>query len=320
MAATVKLYRKCQVAAKVESAEGTAETLAAANATIKAMNVSMTLSAAQDRREVANADFGEVSSVLGMKSGSVDFDIDLCGSGVNATTAPEYNALLKMVGFSEAIAASVVYSLTSTQGTGSTDCRSGTVGFYVDGSRYLIAGARGTWEIRLVAGQRLVLHITLQGKWVSWGDVTLLSSVSYQSALPIICRSSGFTFNSVALKLASLTIMSGNEPELREDANDATGYSSCAHTGRAITADLDCEVTPTSEIDFIALADAATEVAMQFRVGTAGGNRITVAASKVQVMSYPSPTRRGNRLHHSVKLKCDQPTIGSGGELTITFD
>ncbi len=320
MPATVKVYRRCQVAAKVEATEGTAETLTATEAKLKAMNIALTATADLVERDVCNASFGAVASALGPQSGRVEFDIDLCGSGVSAATAPEYAALLKMCGFSETVGASVTYALTNTMGTGSTDCRSGTIGFYVDGLRYLLVGARGTWEIRAETGKRLMIHFSLEGKWGAWGDVALLTISGLQTALPLVVRSATLTLNSVTLRYSSFSITGGIVTELRPDGNDSTGYFSNAYVDRVVTADLTMEAPATSEIDPLALCQAGTEVALNFQVGTAGGNRITIAATKAQVMSFPSPERDGGRLVYKVKLKLDQTAIGSGGEMTIVSD
>lgn len=92
------LSRKRQVAAKIESQEGTAETLAAADAKILAYNPKMTFNPEMLDRDVVRSSFSPIGKLVGKRPGGYAFRIELRGSGAVATT-PEWAKFLQACGF-----------------------------------------------------------------------------------------------------------------------------------------------------------------------------------------------------------------------------
>jgi hypothetical protein len=93
------LVRKRQLAAKTESVEGSAETLAAEDAGIL---VNFSPKANYDpqmyQRDPVRASLTKMGKLAGKRSGGLDFSIELKGSG-SLTTEPEWAKLIKACGF-----------------------------------------------------------------------------------------------------------------------------------------------------------------------------------------------------------------------------
>ncbi len=93
------LVRKRQLAAKIESVEGTAETLAASDAGIM---VNFSPKASFDpqmyQRDQVRSSLTKLGKLTGKRSGSLEFNILLRGSG-SITTDPEWVKLIKACGF-----------------------------------------------------------------------------------------------------------------------------------------------------------------------------------------------------------------------------
>jgi hypothetical protein len=92
------LSRRRQLAAKVESVEGTAETLAAADAKLLAYNPKVSFDAEMFTRDPVRASLSHIGKVTGKRPASLGFRMELRGSGT-ATTEPEWSKLLKSCGF-----------------------------------------------------------------------------------------------------------------------------------------------------------------------------------------------------------------------------
>lgn len=93
------LIRKRQLAAKIESVEGTAEALAAADA---GLLVNFTPKANYDpqmyQRNPVRSSLTKMGKLTGKRSAGLDFSIELKGSG-SLTTEPEWAKLIKACGF-----------------------------------------------------------------------------------------------------------------------------------------------------------------------------------------------------------------------------
>ncbi|MBI5023782.1 MAG: hypothetical protein HZC18_02145, partial [Candidatus Omnitrophica bacterium] len=93
------LIRKRQLAAKIESVEGTAESLAAADA---GLLVNFSPKANYDpqmyQRNPVRSSLTKIGKLTGKRSGGIDFSIELKGSG-SLTQEPEWAKLIKACGF-----------------------------------------------------------------------------------------------------------------------------------------------------------------------------------------------------------------------------
>lgn len=94
------LTRLRQIAAKIEGTEGTAETLAAADAKLLVYEPKYNPTVENYMRQPARASLSKLTGLRGSKTAGITFGLELRGSG-SADTAPEWSKLLKACGFTE---------------------------------------------------------------------------------------------------------------------------------------------------------------------------------------------------------------------------
>jgi hypothetical protein len=92
------LMRKRQLAAKIESIEGTAETLAAVDAKLLAYDPKVSFSPGAFDRNPVRSSLSRVGKVFGKFAAGLNFKMELRGSGI-ATTEPEWGRVLRACGF-----------------------------------------------------------------------------------------------------------------------------------------------------------------------------------------------------------------------------
>src|SRR5687767_8126195 len=100
------LTRRAVVAAKIEVTEGTAETLAAADANFLVVDPRFEADIAMFPRENVDASLSQYSQVPGTQMARLTFKVELKGQGA-AGTAPALGKLLKACGFGETVSAGV---------------------------------------------------------------------------------------------------------------------------------------------------------------------------------------------------------------------
>ena len=94
------LVRRREIAAKIESVEGTAETLAAADATFNVYSPKFNPNPTYFKRKPARSSLSKLPGIAGAKPASISFGVELKGSGT-AATAPGLSKLLKACGLQE---------------------------------------------------------------------------------------------------------------------------------------------------------------------------------------------------------------------------
>lgn len=94
------LVRNRQLALKVESTEGTAETVAAADADLLVYDPKFEMENPLFDRNPAKASMTHLPGLVGIRSGKISGRVEVRGSGT-ATTAPSWAKLLKACGFSQ---------------------------------------------------------------------------------------------------------------------------------------------------------------------------------------------------------------------------
>lgn len=281
------IEKRAQLAAKVEGTEGTAETLAAADAVLSG--------AIKYDPEIEVEDLNLVSSslspfpgVAGGRQAKMSFECPLKGSGT-AGTAPEIGKLIKACGYTETVVASTSVTYTPA----SSGAPSLTMAKYVDGKRYLMAGARGNFEIELKAGKPGKIKFDFVGTAIADTDTALLTAISYQTSLVQPFQNASFTIDSYAAIIESLVIESGNKIELRDSVNAAHGYLSAIIGERLATLKLNPEDVLIATQDFWADWEAGTLVALSALLGATAGNRLTITAPKVQYKKIGQGERKG---------------------------
>jgi hypothetical protein len=304
------LWKRLQIAAKTEVAEGTAIALTATEA-ILANNVSYDPEIKMTARAAASSSLSPYPKVAGSRQAKLTFDVDLKGSGT-AGTAPEFGVLLKACGMTETIVA--VTSVTYTPA--SSSIISITLGWYVDGKKFILAGARGTWKMDLKAGEPGVIHFEFLGTAIEDSDTALLSGVSYQTTNPPAFMSASFTLAAYAGIIESMSIDMGNALYLRPSANAAQGFISTVITGREPKLTINPEDVLVATKDWWAIWEAGTLSALSAVVGATAGNICTITAPKVQIGKMKPAERDGIVVQ---EMECELSRNSGDDEISLAL-
>lgn len=281
------IEERSQLAAKAEGTEGTAETLTAAEA-ILASEIKFDPDINMEELNLQSSSLSPFPAVAGGRLAKMSFKCELKGSGA-AGTAPEIGPLIKACGYGETI----VGATSATYLPASSSIDSITIAKYIDGKRYLMAGARGNFEIALNAGKPGIIKFDFLGTALADTDAALLSGISYDSTRAQPFQSASFTLDSYAAIVEAITIASGNTLSLRESANAAQGYLSTIIAKRLATMKLNPEDVLVATKDFMATWEAGSQVAFTATLGATAGNILTITEPKVQYNKLGQGTRNG---------------------------
>lgn len=147
---------KRQIAAKIESTEGTAETLTNAEANHLVLDSDLSFSAeiGMHDRDIVQASFSRHKALAGVEAAKIGCSVELRGSGA-LNTAPSWDSLLKACGFGRSVAVKIavgaisggpfVHGETVTGGTSTATGR--VVGTYENGATAIyVVVTSGTFQ------------------------------------------------------------------------------------------------------------------------------------------------------------------------------
>ena len=304
------LSERSQIAAKEESQEGVAESLAAADALLvfaPGFYPNMEILPRNPARDT----FSGYSSVSGRRSADIVFRTELKGSGT-AGTPPKWGKLVKACGFAENIVGgtSVTYEPASTQ------IPSMTLAKYTDGVIQTIWGARGTVRVILTAGQPGMLEFEFTGADFSVADGNLLSSVTYDSTIPPIFLSASFSIDSYSALVERFHIDMANRVELQTDINSSSGHKTAVLVQRKPIGSFDPEMVTISEHDFFQRWRDGSQMSLTSTIGTTAGNRITLSAPSCRYVNLRESQR--NEIA-SLEADFELSMVSGDDELSITI-
>lgn len=171
-----------------------------------------------------------------------------------------------------------------------------TIGTLEDGFQKVIQGARGTPTIRATNGEKLFMDFEFLGVVdpANWADFPTLSP-TYDTPVPPPFKGAGLIFHSQsALVFQSLSIALANDLQIRENANNANGALSTKVADRTPVAEFDPEmVLVASGFDFYNRLWTDTLGALEFTLGSTGGNIIEVYANQAQIAGIADNDRGG---------------------------
>ena len=276
------LTKRRVVAAKVETTEGTAETLTASEGGILAIDPKVDVDIAMHERTPAKASLGRLTSLAGSRKASISFKVEVKGAGIaySATDLPALDVYLMACGVGRALVVTPG-SETVTYAPASTGVSSITIGCYEDGVLKMIKGARGNCRITMKQGEPVMMEFEFTGVHVAPTDVALLAP-TYESTIPPIFRSATFTVASYAAIMSAINIDFGNSFHLRESVNTAEGFVSNVITDRNMSGDMDPEMVLVATHDWYGIWLAGTTGALAIgSIGSAQYNKFTITAPKL---------------------------------------
>jgi hypothetical protein len=302
---------RTQIAAKIESVEGVAESLAAADAFLAFPSGDPDPKIEPYERNPFRETLSPLPSVMGKRSGKLPFMAELAGSGT-AGTAPPWGKLMKGCAFGETLVAltSVAYAPASTA------IPSLTLAAYMDGVIHKIWGARGGLKLNLEVGKPGLLHFDFQGSDFSHADGAMLVGATYSSIVPPVFLGATFTIDGVDFNVEKVELDIANTLALRTNPNADSGHQSCLITGRKGKITLDPEMVLASTKDIWTMWRNGSTVVLSAVLGSTPGNIVTIACPAFQIQDVKFGNRTGIRTNNLTAMMA----LSSGDdELTISL-
>jgi len=306
--------KRSQIAVELETVEGSVETLVAADAKIKAENVTYTPDLPFYPRDAVSASFSPFTGTSGgPRMAEIAFETALSGSGT-AATPPAWSDAIRACGMDEAITTTVTYTPVSTVTVGG-DGGSATVGLYYDGMLYRIHGARGNFRLILPSGEPGKIAFNFRGVYNEPTDTALLAPTYYTTVPPAIVSGS-MTLDSQALRYKSLEFDMGNQLADRPDPSLAAGAYSVCITGREPSGTINPEMLAAGTYNFFNKMTTNSEGAFTITVGSVSGNKYVITAPKVQFTAVEPGDRDGVQVA-SLSFQLNRSANAGEDELSI---
>lgn len=307
------LQRRRVLAAKIETTVGTAISVSGTDATFNVFDAQIVPDITNETRQ-SQGTMSQLPAVPGMRSGTCTFSLELTGG---ASVPAWASTFLPACG----MPLSSTTATVSSEPAGS-NTKTLTLALYEDGNVKAISGAMGSFVLRCITGQRVMLDFTFRGKWHASPSATSILTPTYGTTAPLTFRSSTITIGSFAPKLSEFTIDLGNEIVLREDPSDATGILNACIVGRMPTGTMNPEstlVNTHSSTVNIPYADwvGMTERALSLTLGSSG-NQCVITAPKLQVTKVEAIDRNGI-IAENISFQLNKSSSGGNDELVFEF-
>jgi hypothetical protein len=312
------LRKKSVIAGKVESAVGTAESLAAADSEFIAFDLEVNVEGDVIKRE-APGTMSMLATIIGGRRVTVSFKIEMNGSGVLSTNPDWANTFLPACGL-VADAGNAFALISGAPGTASSGNRTVTLGFYHDGRKAAAAGCMGNVKFNFTMGDRSYAEFTFTGKYVSVTDAALLSP-TLPTVEPPRSANLTFSFGGVTPKAASLEINLQNQVQLREDISSGggeSGYCNAFIVGRDPIINIEPDAELVATYDGYGKWIAGTQEAFALTIGGATWNQLAFAAPKAQIETI-SPGDRDDIVIDSIQYGLKR-SAANDDEFTLTFE
>lgn len=281
------LIRKAVLAMEIEAVEGVAETILPADG-ILVENISFTPAVEMHQRDPIRDNLSPWSSQPGLRQASVSFDVAMVGTSTPGV-APHWGKALRACGFGETIAVGEKIEYKPT----TDSIPSVTIGWWIDGKKYLTWGARGTVTLKLENGKPGMLSFEFTGAdWADYDEV-VLAGVTYECTIPPVFMSANLSIDAYAAILSAIEINMNNEIALRQDANSFSGHLSAQITARKPSLTMDPENVVKATFDFFGKWRDAEEMVFDTAIGEDAGNIIRITAPKVQFQELSHEDRDG---------------------------
>lgn len=234
-----------------------------------------------NERPAVRASLGQLQGVYGGALRSIQFDVELKGSGVDPSstaTPPEFAPLLRACAMTETIIAvtSVGYQPESDPALH----ESITIYYFQDGIRYDLLGCRGNVSFNFETGAIAKMSFTFTGHLVGPADVAL-ASPTVLSVVPEALISVPFTIGGFAAIINAVTTDLSNTIAMPPDMAASDGFGEVQITERDVSGSYD------PEAELVAVdnpgSDFVNGVAQAVSIGPIGGT-----AGNIIDVDYPA--------------------------------
>ncbi len=308
------LDEKRAIIAKVETTYGTDSVPTGGANAMLCKNIKWTplVAVYADRKAVALPSLGNFSTKTATKSGMIEFDVELTGSGA-AGTPPPYGNLLRACALSEVIvgATSVTYQPISGA------FESASIYANIDGWQQKLLGCRGSVSLTLPNEQIPMLHFKLLSLYALPTDTALpaLTLTPWQTPLPVNrINTTPLSLHGYAFGLQQCDVDLANTVAYQSFPG---GDEQIFITNRAPVGKVSMEHPTMAQKDFFTLVDSAATGALTFTHGTVAGNKIQLNANQVRLTQ---PTRNAVRGIATLDLSLElAPSNALNDELTLVY-
>jgi len=296
-----RYIRNTALLAKIETTEGTDATPTGAANALLISNVTVNpLNAQNVDRDVVRPYFGGSEQLVGTAYVTIDFTVELAGSGTAGTAAP-WGELLRACGFAETGAAAYKQYAPDTP----SNQKSATLYYYDDGVLHKLLGAKGTVKIALGIGERPALAFSFTGKD---GGVTAVANpsttlTSWKQPIVVTDPNTGdVKFGSTYAAGVVTAGTSYTSQGLQLDLGNGVQYTPLLGgeyidiTSRTVTGTIALDLTAAQEVTFMGSVKANTTQSMSLEHGTAAGSIVGVYMAATQLINPSKTDANGRRL------------------------
>jgi len=304
------------IAAKVEVTEGTAETLAAADANDQILepakfepNISMF------ERTLLDISYSNFKQIPGTRLATISFKCENKGSGT-AGTAPAIGKLLKACGFLETVVA--VTSVTYTPLSALATIPTLTVAVYIDGVRKQIRGARGNVKYSAKNGEPGMFEFTFIGVYDAVTSQALLTPSGVETTVPVPLLTALFSVGGFSAFVSTITFDMGVKLAPRADINKAEGYISTLITARMPKGTFDPELEIIATHDWYGRWVGGTTGALTWKHPGTAGNICTFNVPVCQYIKVSDGDRDGIALS-PIDFLMVRNAAGGDDEISVAY-
>ncbi len=279
------------LAAAIEGTKGTAETFTAAHGGIECERpvIGFDLPVASRRAYRPYHDHHK-SVPAGPRMYTLACSVVNKGAS-DAGGLPEFSELLRACGMNEAVSAGT--SVTYTMVAATESQKTATVGLYMDGIRYQMAGAMADATFRFEQGEIPMIDFDIQGKYLAPTGTAILANTELNDVTPPEVDSATLTFQSTTIYATAVEVALGNVIAPRRTITADGGIEHFIKTGVDIQITVDPEVEAVGTRDFINKIVTAEAGEFVISIGTTAGNTITITCPQVQVIEAGPGDRDG---------------------------
>lgn len=304
--------RKTLMALKLESVEGTPETLAGGDCFL-IRNATLTpLAGNTVAREFVREVFGNYGTIQLDQHVELSFEIEFAPSGTAGSRPAYADALLAC-----AMAETLVPLTSATYNPVSADFDSATIAVYMDGILHTMAGCRGTVSLNLSRGSLPTLNFTFMGSYTAPSDETPLTPDFTDFKVPLgpnSLNTQTVTLHGIDVCMESFNLDLANQTTFR----DLPGCDPKALlTGRTPAGTMVFEMTDVATYAWVEAARTHVVDDLKIIHGTSAGSIITINAPAVSFQP-PSFTDSDGIMMCSMPLVFE-PTSAGNDEIELVY-
>lgn len=304
------------VAARIEVTEGTAETLAGADANVQILApAKWTPKISMYERKIVDVSLSEFKQIPGTREATIAFNVENKGSGT-AGTAPGLGKLLKACALGETVVAatSVTYAPVSALASIPTV----TVAIYQDGVRKQIRGARGNVKYSAKNGSIGMYEFSFTGVYDAVTDQTLLTPSGVDTTVPVALLSANFSVAAFSAFISTITFDMGNVLVTRPDINQASGFISTLITDRKAIGTFDPELELVATHDWYGRWLSGTTGSLTWKHPGSAGNICIFTVPACQYIKVNDADTNGIAMA-PVEYLMTRNSTGGNDELSIAY-